>query len=118
MSQEDRGDYRTITRADLADAVHSKTGLGRSESAKYVEVVLAEIFEAIVSKQDVKLSSFGAFQVRAKKEWQGRNPKTGAGATITARLVVTFKPSNILRARINDGFGQYGDASPPDDRKR
>lgn len=107
MSQEEtpdrRGDYRTITRADLADAVHDKTGLGRAELAKYVEMVLEEIFQAVVSRQDVKLSSFGAFQVRAKKERQGRNPKTGDDARITARLVVAFKPSNILRSRINNG---------------
>lgn len=108
------GAYRTLTRADLADAVHGKTGLGRSDSAKYVEMVLEEIFETIVARQDVKLSSFGAFQVRAKKERQGRNPKTGAGAKITARLVVAFKPSNILRQRIN-GLDPGDGAAEPDD---
>lgn len=92
----------TVTRADLADAVHRKVGVPRAESAKYVEMFLEEIFERIVAREDVKLSSFGAFAVRAKKERLGRNPKTGAGATISARLVVTFKPSNILRARINN----------------
>jgi integration host factor subunit alpha len=66
-------------------------------------MVLEEIFEAIVSRTEVKLSSFGAFQVRAKNERQGRNPKTGEEAKITARLVVTFKPSNVLRARVNGG---------------
>lgn len=95
---------RTTTRADLADAVHQRTGLGRSEASKYVEMVLDEIFESIVSREDVKLSSFGAFLVRAKRERQGRNPKTGASAKITARLVVSFKPSNVLRARINHGL--------------
>jgi integration host factor subunit alpha len=95
------GGLKTITRADLAEAVHRKTGHGRAESAKLVEMVLDEIFETIVSKEDVKLSSFGAFQIRAKKERQGRNPKTGEDAKISARLVVTFKPSNVLRARIN-----------------
>lgn len=91
----------TLTRSDLADAVHRKVGLPRAESAKYVEMVLDEIFERIVAREDVKLSSFGAFLVRAKKERLGRNPKTGAGAKISARLVVSFKPSNILRAKIN-----------------
>lgn len=95
---------RTTTRADLAEAVHHHTGLGRSEASKYVEMVLDEIFESIVSREDVKLSSFGAFLVRAKRERQGRNPKTGESAKITARLVVTFKPSNVLRARINNGL--------------
>lgn len=91
----------TVTRADLADAIHKSTGLPRVESAKYVEMVLEEILESIVAREDVKLSSFGAFQVRAKKERLGRNPKTGADAKITARLVVTFKPSNVLRAMVN-----------------
>ncbi|MGD9656977.1 MAG: integration host factor subunit alpha [Methylocystis sp.] len=90
-----------VTRSDLADAIHRKVGLPRAESAKYVEMVLEEIFDRIVSREDVKLSSFGAFLVREKKERLGRNPKTGADAKISARLVVAFKPSNILRARIN-----------------
>lgn len=98
---DDAAPKNTITRADLAEAIHQKTNLPRGESARYVEVVLEEIFECIVAREDVKLSSFGAFLVRAKKERLGRNPKTGADATTTARLVVTFKPSNILRARIN-----------------
>lgn len=114
INQEDDEGVRTITRADLADAVHSKTGFGRSESAKFVEMVLEEIFESIVSREDVKLSSFGAFQVRAKKERQGRNPKTGAGAKITARLVVSFKPSNILRKRINHYLADGHDLGAPD----
>jgi integration host factor subunit alpha len=90
-----------VTRSDLADAIHRKVGVPRAESAKYVEMVLEEIFERIVSREDVKLSSFGAFLVREKKERLGRNPKTGAGAKISARLVVSFKPSNVLRAKIN-----------------
>jgi integration host factor subunit alpha len=90
-----------VTRSDLADAVHRRVGVPRVDSAKYVEMVLEEIFDRIISREDVKLSSFGAFVVREKKERLGRNPKTGAGAKISARLVVAFKPSNILRARIN-----------------
>ncbi|MGJ0454423.1 MAG: integration host factor subunit alpha [Methylocystis sp.] len=91
----------TVTRSALADAIHRKVGVPRAESAKYVEMVLEEIFERIIAREDVKLSSFGAFVVRSKKERLGRNPKTGAGAKISARLVVSFKPSNIMRARIN-----------------
>jgi integration host factor subunit alpha len=101
---------RTLTRADLADALHRRTGFGRADSAKYVEMVLEEIFASIVSRNDVKLSSFGAFLVRAKRERQGRNPKTGKEAKINARLVVTFKPSNVLRDRVNGGNGDGGDA--------
>jgi len=101
---------KTVTRADLAEAIHKKLGLPRADSAAYVEMVLEEIFDRIVSREDVKLSSFGAFLVRAKKERLGRNPKTGAGARITARLVVTFKPSNILRSKINGAASFDGGA--------
>jgi integration host factor subunit alpha len=92
---------RTITRADLADAIHRRVGLSRAESAEFVEAVLSEIFQAIVSGDEVKLSSFGAFHIRWKNERVGRNPKTGASAPISARRVVMFKASNVLRARIN-----------------
>lgn len=91
----------TLTRADLAEAVHRRVGISRAESAKYVEMVLEEIFDRIVAGEDVKLSSFGAFLIRAKRARLGRNPKTGADAKISARLVVAFKPSSVLRARIN-----------------
>lgn len=109
----------TVTRADLAEALHVSLGLPRAEAAKYVEMVLDEIFDAIVAREDVKLSSFGAFQVRAKKERLGRNPKTGANAKITARLVVTFKPSNILRSRINVAeSGAQGETTPSSKKPR
>lgn len=91
----------TVTRADLADAVHRRIGLSRTESSEFVEDVLSEIFQAIVSGEDVKLSSFGSFHIRSKNERVGRNPKTGATAPISARRVVMFKASNVLRARIN-----------------
>jgi integration host factor subunit alpha len=94
---------RTLTRSDLAEAIHQRVGTPRADSAKYVEMVLDEIFQRLVAREDVKLSSFGAFLVRAKKERIGRNPKTGDGAQISARLVVAFKPSNVLRAKINSG---------------
>lgn len=110
IKDEDEDLTRTVTRADLADAVHRKLGIPRADSAQYVEMVLEEIFERIVAREDVKLSSFGAFLVRAKKERLGRNPKTGEDAKITARLVVTFKPSNILRAKINGNHHADGEA--------
>jgi integration host factor subunit alpha len=91
----------TLTRSDLANAIHRKVGVPRAESAKYVDMMFEEIFERIIAHEDVKLSSFGAFLVRAKKERMGRNPKSGEAARISARLVVCFKPSKILRARIN-----------------
>lgn len=91
----------TLTRACLADAVHKAAHLSRAEAARFVEEVLGEVVDVLVSGEEVKLSSFGAFQIRNKNERLGRNPKTGEDAKISKRRVVVFKPSNVLRARIN-----------------
>ncbi len=92
---------KTVTRADLAEAVYQRVGLSRTESAELVETVLAEISEVLVSGENVKLSSFGSFLVRSKSERIGRNPKTGVEVPITPRRVMVFKPSNIMKARVN-----------------
>ena len=92
---------RTVTRADLADAVYRAVGLSRSDSADMVETVLGEISDVIASWETVKLSSFGSFIVRAKGERVGRNPKTGVEAAIAPRRVIVFKASHVLKARIN-----------------
>jgi integration host factor subunit alpha len=81
--------------------VYRRIGLSRKESAILVQSVLDEIANALVAGESVKLSSFGRFLVRAKSERIGRNPKTGVEAQITPRRVMVFKPSNVLRARIN-----------------
>jgi len=90
----------TLTRADLAEAVYRKVGLSRTESAQLVEMVLDEICDAIVRGETVKLSSFATFQVRAKNERIGRNPKTGEEVPILPRKVMTFKASNVLKSKI------------------
>ena len=92
---------KTVTRADLAEAVYTKVGLSRKESAALVEMVLGEMTDVILQGETVKLSSFGSFVVRSKGERIGRNPKTGVEVPITPRRVLVFKPSNILKARIN-----------------
>jgi integration host factor subunit alpha len=84
-----------LTRADLADAVLRRVGLSRLESADIVDAVLTEIIDVIVSGEDLKLRSFGSFHVRSKNERPSRNPSTGAAATVSARRVVTFKPSGL-----------------------
>ena len=91
---------KTITRADLAEAVYRKVGLSRTESSQLVEMVLDEICGAIVRGETVKLSSFATFQVRSKNERIGRNPKTGEEVPISPRRVMTFKASNVLKQRI------------------
>lgn len=102
---------RTITRADLVEAVYQKVGLSRAESSGLVEMVLGEIADTIARGETVKLSSFGSFLVRSKGERIGRNPKTGVEVPITPRRVLTFKPSNILRAQVVGAPARDGDAS-------
>jgi integration host factor subunit alpha len=96
---------KTVTRADLCEAVYQKVGLSRSESAELVEAVLDEIAGCLVSGESVKLSSFGTFMVRSKTERVGRNPKTGEEVPILPRRVLVFKPSNVLKHRINGESG-------------
>jgi len=96
-----RTPQRTVTRVDLAEAVYRCVGLSRKESAILVQSVLDELADALIAGESVKLSSFGRFLVRAKSERIGRNPKTGIEVPITQRRVMVFKPSNVLKARIN-----------------
>lgn len=92
---------RTVTRADLSEAVYQKLGLSRTESSALVELVLGEICDELARGESVKLSSFGSFVVRSKGQRVGRNPKTGVEVAIEPRRVLVFKPSNVLKARIN-----------------
>lgn len=92
---------KTITRADLCESVYQKVGLSRSESAELVESFLNEISDCLVRGESVKLSSFGSFVVRSKNERVGRNPKTGEEVPILPRRVLVFKPSNVMKDKIN-----------------
>lgn len=97
---------KTITRADLAEAVYRRVGLSRTESASLVELVLEEMCQAVVDGDQLKLSSFGTFHVRDKNERIGRNPKTGEEVPITPRRVMTFKASNVLKDKVQNGHDQ------------
>ncbi|MBR1234602.1 integration host factor subunit alpha [Bradyrhizobium sp. AUGA SZCCT0182] len=92
---------KNVTRIDLCEAVYQTVGLPRAECLAMVELVLNEITDTLVKGETVKLSSFGSFIVRKKKQRVGRNPKTGTEATISPRRVVVFKPSAILKQQIN-----------------
>jgi integration host factor subunit alpha len=92
---------KTLTRAELANAVYREIGLSLSESTQLVDAVLDEIATAMKGGNSVKLSSFGTFKLRRKKERIGRNPKTGVEVAITPRTVLTFHTSNILKAKVN-----------------
>ncbi len=91
----------TMTRADLAEAVYEEVGLSRNESAELVESVFQEIGEGLVRGEQVKISSFGSFYVRDKSQRMGRNPKTGVEVPILPRRVLVFRPSHVLKDRIN-----------------
>jgi integration host factor subunit alpha len=102
---------KTLTRADLAEALVEKVGLPRNESQELVELVLSEISDALANGEPVKLSSFGSFGIREKGERIGRNPKTGEEVPITPRRVLVFRPSNIMKDRINAGLTQHRNAA-------
>ena len=92
---------RTTTRSTLSEAVFKNVGLSRNESSVLVDSVFSEILKSLIQGDDVKISSFGTFVVRQKKERIGRNPKTGQEVPITARSVVTFRASNVLKSKVN-----------------
>ena len=103
---------RTITRADLADAVYEQVGLSRNESADLVETVLEEVSNTLVSGENVKISSFGSFSIRQKGERIGRNPKTGVEVPILPRKVLVFRASHVLKDCINEAQVQE---APPEE---
>ncbi|MEE4349255.1 MAG: integration host factor subunit alpha [Pacificimonas sp.] len=91
----------SLTRAELGDVVHEELGLSRSESVQLVETVLDQVSDALVRGENVKVSSFGSFILRDKNRRMGRNPKTGEEVPIEPRRVLTFRPSQIMRDKIN-----------------
>ena len=94
-------DRKTLTRQDISEALYRHVGLSKYESAQMLETVLEHISNALIDGKSVKLSSFGTFTSRQKRERIGRNPKTGVAATIDARRVISFKPSKLMKARMN-----------------
>ena len=95
---------KTVTRAQLSEAVYQEVGLSRNESADLVESVLNEISDSLIKGETVKVSSFGSFYVRKKGERVGRNPKTGEEVPILPRRVLLFRPSHVLKDRINQAL--------------
>ena len=90
----------TLTRADLAETINRKLGFSRAESLALVEAILGHMCSAMSSGENVKISGFGSFVLRDKKERVGRNPKTGIEVPITPRRVLTFRASQKLKDRI------------------
>lgn len=90
----------TITRSDFADKLREKFGLTSADAYKLVDVIFSEISEALVNGEEVKFAGLGTFKILEKNARMGRNPKTGVPAVITARNVVTFRPSAEFRNRV------------------
>ncbi len=92
---------KTIPRAHLGETVYQEVGLSRNESAELLEAVLTEVSNALSRGETVKVSSFGSFSVRQKGQRIGRNPKTVEEVPILPRKVLVFRPSQVLKDRIN-----------------
>jgi integration host factor subunit alpha len=92
----------TVTRADLANAIHKAVGLSRADAANLVEDILNHLIDALAKGDNVKISGFGSFILRDKAQRIGRNPKTGVEVPIAPRRVLTFRASQIMRDRIAD----------------
>jgi len=90
-----------MTKADLVDKIHANTGLTKDEAFACLETVLETIKKTFEDCEPVKIAGFGSFAVRKKKSRKGRNPQTGEPITITARKVLTYKPSTLLKNAIN-----------------
>lgn len=94
-----------LTKADLAEMLFEELGLNKREAREIVEMFYVEISEALENNDNVKISGFGNFELKDKKSRPGRNPKTGEEVDISARRVVTFKPGQKLRARVDTYAG-------------
>ena len=94
---------KTLTRIELSEAVYREVGLSRNESAELVETVLNHISNALIKGEQVKISAFGTFITRNKKQRIGRNPKTGTEIPITSRRVISFKASQIMKEKVAAG---------------
>ncbi|MEO9686025.1 MAG: integration host factor subunit alpha [Marinomonas sp.] len=93
----------TLTRADLAETINRKMGFSRSESLDMVESILDKMTGALAKGENVKISGFGSFVLRDKRERVGRNPKTGVEVPITPRRVMTFRASQLLKEQVSKG---------------
>ena len=98
-------DTPTLTKAELAELLFDNVGLNKREAKDMVEAFFEVIRDALESGDSVKLSGFGNFQLRDKPQRPGRNPKTGEEIPISARRVVTFRPGQKLKARVEAYVG-------------
>jgi len=100
-----------MTKADLVDKIHANSGLTKDEAYVYLETILETIKSTLETAETVKITGFGSFVVNKKKSRRGRNPLTGEPITITARKILTFKPSILLKETINQAVPTSGPSS-------
>jgi integration host factor subunit alpha len=91
----------TMTKADIVEQVYQKIGFSKKEASELVELVFTSLKDVLTNGDKVKISGFGNFVVREKNERVGRNPQTGEQIKISARRVLTFRPSQVLKAMLN-----------------
>ncbi len=91
----------TMTKADIVEKVYQKIGFSKKEASELVELVFGSLKDVLQNGDKVKISGFGNFVVRGKNERVGRNPQTGEQIKISARRVLTFRPSQVLKAMLN-----------------
>lgn len=90
-----------MTKSDIAELIQTGTGLSKKDSAEMMEAVFSIMKSTLESGEKLKIAGFGNFEVKQKANRRGRNPQTGEAITIEARRILTFKPSNVLKAAIN-----------------
>jgi integration host factor subunit alpha len=95
----------TLTKAEMAERLFQDVGLNKREAKEFVDALFETLRAALERGEHVKLSGFGNFELRQKNERPGRNPKTGEEIPISARRVVTFRPGQKLRARVETYVG-------------
>ena len=105
MPLSDNSESESLTKADLAERLYEELGFNKREAKELVELFFSEIRDSLEENEQVKLSGFGNFELREKKERPGRNPKTGEEIPITARRVVTFRPGQKLKVRVEAHAG-------------
>ncbi len=98
---------KTLTRADLSNSIYKQIGLSLQECNALVDTVIEEVCTSLEQGDSVKLSSFGTFALRRKKQRMGRNPKTGVEVPITSRTVLSFNASNLLKAKVNAALASH-----------
>lgn len=104
-----------MTKAELIEAVYSKVGISKKESADLVEMIFDTMKDTLSKGEKIKISGFGNFVVREKRSRMGRNPQTGESMEISARRVLTFRPSQVLKNDLNGSEGEVAEEEDDDD---